>query len=44
MGWGFKTFLEEIPILVFLDIGSVMNVALRISLTSLPVNIACSDN
>jgi hypothetical protein len=40
MGWGFRTFLGEIPILVFLAIGSVMNATLRISLTSLPVNIA----
>jgi hypothetical protein len=44
MGWGFKTLLGDIPVLGFLSIGSVMNTMLRISLTSLPVNIACSGS
>jgi hypothetical protein len=41
MGCGFRTVLGEILVLSFLAIGSVMNTMLRISLTSLPVNIAC---
>jgi hypothetical protein len=44
MGWGFRTLLGEIPALVFLAIGSVMNATLRISLTSLPVNMDFSGS
>jgi hypothetical protein len=44
MSWDFRTLLGEIPILSFLATGSVMNIALRIFLTSLPINIACSDS
>jgi hypothetical protein len=44
MGSAFRTLLGEIPILVFLVIGSLMNASLRISLTSLPVNISCSGS
>jgi hypothetical protein len=40
-GWGFRTFLKETPILIFLATGSVMNLALSILLASLPVNKAC---
>jgi hypothetical protein len=42
MGWGFRTFLDKTPIMKFFATGYVMNATLRISLTSLPVNMACS--
>jgi hypothetical protein len=41
MGWGFRTFLGETPILSFLAAGFIMNAVLRISLKSLRVNTSC---
>jgi hypothetical protein len=42
MGWGFRTLLSEILVLVLLATVSMMYATLRISLTSLPINIISS--
>jgi hypothetical protein len=44
MGWGFRTLLGDILVLGFLSIVSPMKEALRISLTSLPVNMDYSES
>jgi hypothetical protein len=43
-GWGFRILLGKTPVMKFFATGYVMNAALRISLTYLPVNMAFSGS